>query len=72
MNWDQIERDWTQFKGSVKQRWGKLTEDQIRAIAGRRTLLVARIRDAYAVSIDDADKQLAAWQESPRRQSRRQ
>lgn len=68
MNWNQIERNWTRFRVSVKQRWGKLTEEQIDAIAGRRALLVARIRDAYAVSMDDADKQLVAWQEGHRRE----
>jgi len=62
MNWDRIERDWNRFKVSAKQRWDKLTEQQLSAIAGRRLLLAGRIRDAYAISTEDAERQLSDWQ----------
>lgn len=62
MNWDRIERDWNRFKVSAKQRWDKLTEQQLNAIAGRRPLLAGRIRDAYALSTEDVEKQLFDWQ----------
>ena len=32
MNWDQIEGKWKQLKGSAKERWGKLTDDDLDAI----------------------------------------
>lgn len=62
MNWVRIEDDWKRFKVSAKQRWAKLTEDQLNAIAGRRPLLAGRIRDVYAISSDDAERQLSDWQ----------
>lgn len=62
MNWDRIESDWKRFKVSAKLRWAKLTEQQLDAISGRRTLLAGRIRDAYAISMEDAERQLADWQ----------
>ncbi len=62
MNWDRIERDWNRFKVSAKQRWGKLTEQQLDAIAGRRPLLAGRIRDAYAITREDAERELSDWQ----------
>ncbi len=62
MNWDRIERDWKRFKVDAKQRWAKVTEEQLSAIAGRRTLLAGRIRDAYGISNDDAERQLSDWQ----------
>jgi len=40
MNWDQIEGKWKQFKGSVKQQWGKLTDDDLDHIAGTRDKFV--------------------------------
>ena len=36
MNWDRIEGNWKQLKGSVKEQWGKLTDDQLDVIAGMR------------------------------------
>ena len=62
MNWDQIERDWNRFKVSAKQRWAKIQEEQLHAVAGRRAMLASRIRDAYAVSDEEAERQLADWQ----------
>lgn len=62
MNWDRIEPNWSRFKVSAKQRWDKLTEQQLNAIAGRRQLLAGRIRDAYAISTEDVEKQLCDWQ----------
>ena len=39
MNWDQITGDWKQFKGKVKEKWGKLTDDDLTTIAGKRDQL---------------------------------
>jgi len=36
MNWDQVEGKWKQLKGSVKQKWGKLTDSDLDYIAGKR------------------------------------
>ena len=49
MNWDQIEDNWTQFKGNVKQQWGKLTDDQLDVIAGKREHLAGKIQVMYGV-----------------------
>jgi uncharacterized protein YjbJ (UPF0337 family) len=63
MNWDRIEGNWKQFKGSALQQWGKLTDDQLDVIAGKRDLLLGRIQEAYGITKDETEKQLAAWQE---------
>ena len=64
MNWDRIEGDWKQFKGSVLQKWGKLTDDQLDVIAGKRDRLDGKIQEAYGISKDETEKQLAAWQKN--------
>ncbi|MBT9461122.1 MAG: CsbD family protein [Rugosibacter sp.] len=43
MNWDRIEGNWKQLKGNVKQQWGKLTDDHLEVIAGKRDQLVGTI-----------------------------
>ena len=63
MNWDRIEGNWKQFKGSALQQWGKLTDDQLDVIAGKRDLLLGRIQEAYGITKDETEKQLAEWQE---------
>jgi uncharacterized protein YjbJ (UPF0337 family) len=62
MDWNQIERDWVQLKGRVKQRWTKLSEEQLTAIAGRRVHLVSRIQETYQLSRQETEGQLAEWQ----------
>ncbi|OGA35271.1 MAG: general stress protein CsbD [Betaproteobacteria bacterium RIFCSPLOWO2_12_FULL_64_23] len=62
MNWDRIEGNWKQVKGSVKERWGKLTDDQLDVIAGKRDNLVGKIQETYGISKDETEKQLVDWQ----------
>ena len=44
MNWDIVEGNWKQFKGKVKEQWGKLTDDDIDRMAGQREQLVGKIQ----------------------------
>ena len=62
MNWDRIEGNWKQFKGNAKEQWGKLTDDQLEVIAGKRDSLVGKIQETYGISKDETEKQLADWQ----------
>ncbi len=63
MNWDRIEGNWKQLKGNVKQQWGKLTDDQLDVIAGKRESLSGKIQETYGISKDEAEKQVSAWQD---------
>jgi uncharacterized protein YjbJ (UPF0337 family) len=62
MNWDRIEGNWKQFKGNAMQQWGKLTDDQLDVIAGKRDVLLGRIQELYGISRDETEKQLADWE----------
>ena len=62
MNWDRIEGNWKQFRGSARRQWGKLTDDQLDVISGKRDLLAGKIQETYGVSKDEAEKQLVTWQ----------
>lgn len=61
MNWDRIEGNWKQFKGTAKQQWGKLTDDQLDVIAGKRDHLVGKIQEAYGISKEVSEKQVSDW-----------
>jgi uncharacterized protein YjbJ (UPF0337 family) len=63
MNWDQIQADWNQFKGRAKQRWGKLSNQDLEALEGRREVLAGKIIEAYAISKQEVERQLEEWQQ---------
>jgi uncharacterized protein YjbJ (UPF0337 family) len=58
MNWDVIKGDWKQFKGHVKEQWGKLTDDDIDVIAGKRDQLIGKVQEQYGMTKDEAEKQV--------------
>ena len=66
MNWDRIERGWAQFMGTAQNRWEKLSEEQLRTIAGSREALAASIKEAYGVTIEAAGRQIDQWQSDQR------
>jgi uncharacterized protein YjbJ (UPF0337 family) len=61
MNWDRIEGEWKQIKGSVKEQWGKLTDDDLDVAAGKRDQLVGKVQNRYGIAKDEAEKQIDAW-----------
>ena len=61
MNWDRIEGNWKQFSGKVQQQWGKLTNDDLDVIDGRREELSGRLQKVYGVSKDEADRQITSF-----------
>jgi uncharacterized protein YjbJ (UPF0337 family) len=62
MNWNRVEGNWKQFSGKVKAQWGKLTDDQVTEINGRRDQLVGKIQEAYGIGRDEADRQVQDWE----------
>ena len=62
MNWDRIEGSWKTAMGQAKAQWGKLTDDDLSIVAGRRDQLIGKIQERYGVAKDDAEKQIARWQ----------
>lgn len=62
MNWDRIEGNWKQAAGKAKVQWGKLTDDDLDVIAGRREQLAGKIQERYGIAKDEAEKQLSEWE----------
>jgi uncharacterized protein YjbJ (UPF0337 family) len=62
MNQDRIQGRWKQLKGKVKEQWGKLTDDDLDVIAGRRDQLLGRIQQRHGLARDEADRQVGEWE----------
>ncbi len=58
MNWDIVEGNWNQFKGKIKAKWGKLSDDSLDVISGKRDELAGKIQETYGVSRDEAEQQI--------------
>ena len=61
MNWDQMEGKWKQAKGAVKQKWGKLTDDDLDVIAGKKDELVGKIQERYGITREEAKKEVDSY-----------
>jgi uncharacterized protein YjbJ (UPF0337 family) len=62
MNWDRIQGSWKEFRGKAKEQWGKLTDDDLDRIEGKRDQLSGRLQKAYGIGKDEADRQLDDWE----------
>jgi len=58
MNWDIVAGNWKQFRGKVKAQWGKLTDDHLDVIAGKRVELAGKIQGAYGLTKDEVEQQI--------------
>lgn len=61
MDWDRIEGNWKTFKGQAKQQWGKLTDDDINTMEGRREELEGRLQHHYGYAKDRARTEVDSW-----------
>ena len=61
IDWNRVEGNWKQVKGQVKEKWGKLTDDDLTAINGRRDQLEGKIQERYGLAKDQAKKQIDDW-----------
>ena len=61
MNWDQIEGKWKQFQGSAKQQFGKLTDDDLEQIRGKRDMMTGKLQERYGIAKEQAQKEADEW-----------
>jgi len=61
MNEDRIKGNWKQFTGKVKEQWGKLTDDDLDVIDGKREQFVGKLQEREGLARDAAEQQLKDW-----------
>ncbi len=64
MNWERIEGNWKQAKGKAIEQWGKLTNDDLDVVAGRREQLAGKIQERYGLAKEEVESQVSAWERS--------
>lgn len=58
MEWNQIEGRWKEVKGHLKKQWGKLTDDDVIEIAGKKDELVGRLQQKYGYTRERAEREI--------------
>ena len=58
MNQDRFEGNWKQLKGKVKEKWGKLTDQDLTTIEGKRDQLIGKIQERYGIAKEEAEREL--------------
>ncbi len=58
MNWDQVKGEWKQVRGSIKEKWGKLTDNDLTVIDGKKDQLVGALQKRYGYEKEQAERAL--------------
>jgi uncharacterized protein YjbJ (UPF0337 family) len=61
MAWDRVEGNWKQAKGKIKEQWGKLTDDDLDVINGKREQLEGKIQERYGIEKAKAKEEVDSW-----------
>ena len=61
MNWDQVEEKWKEVRGRAQSQWGKLTNDDLDVIKGRRTELEGRLQKHDGYAKDKVKAEVDTW-----------
>jgi len=61
MNEDTLKGQWTQLKGKAREKWGKLTNDDLDVIQGRSEQLIGKVQERYGVAREEAERQVKEW-----------
>ncbi len=62
MNRDTLKGDWNQLKGRIKEAWGKLTDQELEVVAGKRDQLVGLIQKTYGIAREEAERQVQEFE----------
>jgi uncharacterized protein YjbJ (UPF0337 family) len=63
MNWDRIEGRWQETKGKIREQWGKLTDDDLDIIAGKRDQLVGILQRRYGETREEVEKRVREFED---------
>lgn len=61
MTWHRIAGDGKQVKGKIREQWGRLGDDQLDVIDGRREQLAGKLQELYRLTKEEAEKQITEF-----------
>ena len=70
MNSDQIEGNWMQLKGKMREKWGKLTDNDWEQVAGKKDQLLGKLQERYGYTKEQAERDYDDWDRANQRTSK--
>lgn len=70
MNQEQLSGNWKQLVGSIKEKWGRLTDDDLTAANGRMEVLAGKLQERYGIAKEDAQDQLDEFMRQQQRDTK--
>jgi len=71
MNRDRMQGNWKQLRGKIKEKWGKLTDNDLDMISGQEEQLIGKLQERYGIQRNEAEKQVKEfWSHEPTGTSR--
>ncbi len=61
MNWDQVEGQWKQMSGKMREKWGKLTDSDWQQIGGKKDQFLGKLQERYGYSREQAEREFDEW-----------
>jgi uncharacterized protein YjbJ (UPF0337 family) len=61
MNWNEVEGQWNQLRGKVREKYGKLTDDDYQTIAGKKDHFIGKLQERYGMSREQAEQELGTF-----------
>jgi len=62
MNKEQIEGNWDQLKGKLRETWGNLTDDDLEMFKGKKDQFFGKLKESYGIGKEDAEKQISQYE----------
>jgi uncharacterized protein YjbJ (UPF0337 family) len=63
MNEDTLKGQWKQLSGKLKEKWGKLTDDDLKVAEGSSEYLAGKVQERYGVAKDEAERQVKEFRD---------
>jgi uncharacterized protein YjbJ (UPF0337 family) len=62
MNWQEVQGKWKEYSGKARERWGRLSDDDLEKIAGKRDQLIGKLQQSYGIAKEEAEKQVSEFE----------
>ena len=62
MNEDTLQGQWKQLTGKMREKWGKLTDDDWQAVSGKKDQLIGKLQERYGYTREQADREYSDWE----------
>lgn len=61
MDWNRVDGNWKQIRRKIKEKWDKLTDDELMQIDGKRDQFEGKLQEHYGIAKDRVRQDVDNW-----------